>query len=81
MHRIHHSIQRKETDSNFGNLLSCWDRLFGCYVSEPQHGQAGFELGLEQYRTPQTLTVWGQRKGPFTRNSKPVSVSPLVEAR
>ncbi len=81
MHRIHHSMRREETDSNFGNLLSCWDRLCGCYVSEPAGGQTGFELGLAQYRTPQTLTLWGQLKGPFVRNSTAVSVNPLVEVR
>jgi sterol desaturase/sphingolipid hydroxylase (fatty acid hydroxylase superfamily) len=29
MHRVHHSIDRRETDSNFGFNLPWWDRLFG----------------------------------------------------
>lgn len=28
-HRVHHSADQQETDSNFGSLLSVWDRLFG----------------------------------------------------
>ena len=31
MHRVHHSILRHETDSNFGFNLPWWDRLFGTY--------------------------------------------------
>jgi sterol desaturase/sphingolipid hydroxylase (fatty acid hydroxylase superfamily) len=32
MHRVHHSILRRETDSNFGFNLPWWDRLFGTYT-------------------------------------------------
>ena len=31
MHRIHHSNIQQETDSNYGSVFSCWDRLFGTY--------------------------------------------------
>lgn len=36
MHRIHHSVQRAEHDSNYGFALSIWDRLFMTYRSEAQ---------------------------------------------
>ncbi len=29
LHRAHHSVQRKEHDSNYGAMLSIWDRIFG----------------------------------------------------
>jgi sterol desaturase/sphingolipid hydroxylase (fatty acid hydroxylase superfamily) len=67
MHRIHHSSRREEIDSNFGNLFSWWDRLFGCYVDEPRGEQSRFDLGLLGYREPQSLTLWGLLKGPFVR--------------
>ena len=35
MHRIHHSVRRSELDSNYGTILSCWDRIFGSYRSHP----------------------------------------------
>jgi len=66
MHRIHHSAQREETDSNFGNLLSCWDRLFGTWVAEPAGGQQAFELGLREYTQTGRTGLWGQLCGPFT---------------
>lgn len=50
MHRVHHSVHRDETDSNFGFNLSIWDRLFGTYVPEPRDGQTGMTIGLGEYR-------------------------------
>ncbi|MFD1016604.1 sterol desaturase family protein [Winogradskyella rapida] len=31
MHKIHHHYRLPYTDSNFGNIFSFWDRLFGTY--------------------------------------------------
>jgi sterol desaturase/sphingolipid hydroxylase (fatty acid hydroxylase superfamily) len=50
MHRVHHSIHRDETDSNYGFNLSCWDRLFGTYRDRPRDGHAGMTIGLERFR-------------------------------
>ncbi|MBU2515661.1 sterol desaturase family protein [bacterium] len=52
MHRVHHSIIRKETDSNFGFSLSWWDYLFGTYRAQPQHGHEGMTIGIELFRKP-----------------------------
>jgi sterol desaturase/sphingolipid hydroxylase (fatty acid hydroxylase superfamily) len=38
MHRVHHSVVRDETNSNFGFNLSCWDRLLGTYRAQPSAG-------------------------------------------
>lgn len=32
MHKIHHHYQRPQTDSNYGNIFSIWDRIFGTYI-------------------------------------------------
>lgn len=52
MHRIHHSVVPRETNSNFGFNLSLWDRLFGTYRAEPAAGQLGMTIGIEQFRDP-----------------------------
>ncbi|MEL6210233.1 MAG: sterol desaturase family protein [Pseudomonadota bacterium] len=46
MHRVHHSIQRVEHDSNFGFNLSIWDRLFGTYTDQPEGGHTAMTIGL-----------------------------------
>ena len=65
MHRIHHSILPRETNSNYGFNLSWWDRLLGTYREEPVHGQTGMTIGLEEFRDPRRLTLAGILALPF----------------
>ena len=46
MHRVHHSVERKEHDSNFGFALPWWDRAFGTYRAQPQMGHEAMRIGL-----------------------------------
>jgi sterol desaturase/sphingolipid hydroxylase (fatty acid hydroxylase superfamily) len=50
MHRVHHSEIERETNSDFGFCLSCWDRIFGTYIAEPSKGQLGMVIGIEGFR-------------------------------
>lgn len=50
MHRVHHSVIRSETDSNYGFSLSIWDRLFGTYIDQPQAGHINMTIGLAEYQ-------------------------------
>jgi sterol desaturase/sphingolipid hydroxylase (fatty acid hydroxylase superfamily) len=52
MHRVHHSIAVRETNSNFGFNLPWWDRLFGTYRDQPAAGHEGMTIGIEQFRDP-----------------------------
>jgi sterol desaturase/sphingolipid hydroxylase (fatty acid hydroxylase superfamily) len=54
MHRIHHSVARVETDSNYGFCLSWWDYLFSSYTAQPEQGHISMDLGLRGYRS-----FWG----------------------
>ena len=58
MHRIHHSIDRKEHDSNYGFALSIWDKIFGTYKAEPYHGHREMEVGLEWQNDKPTKFWW-----------------------
>jgi sterol desaturase/sphingolipid hydroxylase (fatty acid hydroxylase superfamily) len=49
-HRVHHSSHRHEIDSNYGNVLSVWDYLFGSYVAQPRDGHASMQIGLAEFR-------------------------------
>lgn len=55
MHRIHHSIQPSETNSNFGFNLPWWDRLLGTYRPHPREGHEAMTIGIEQFRTRRDL--------------------------
>jgi len=53
MHRVHHSTNSQETNSNYGFSLSCWDKLFGSYIAQPKAGHQAMEIGLPQYQNKQ----------------------------
>ena len=55
MHRVHHSVEDNETNSNFGFNLSIWDRLFGTYIVQPRKGHLGMTIGIHQYRNPKQV--------------------------
>lgn len=50
MHRVHHSIEDDETNSNFGFNLSWWDRLSGTYRAQPRKGHQGMTIGIRGHR-------------------------------
>lgn len=55
MHRVHHSSDPVETNSNYGFNLPWWDMIFRTYRPEPKLGQQGMQIGIEQFRTPRDL--------------------------
>ncbi|WP_149536682.1 sterol desaturase family protein [Siccirubricoccus phaeus] len=57
MHRVHHSVLRRETDSNFGFNLPWWDRLFGTYRAQPEAGHEGMTIGIDRFRDPRELRL------------------------
>lgn len=52
MHRVHHSPERLETDSNFGTLVVAWDRLF---ATLRRHTQNAPPFGLREWRDSAAL--------------------------
>jgi len=57
MHRIHHSTDPRETDSNYGFNLAIWDRLFSTYTETPRRGETGIEIGLSEWRDSRTASL------------------------
>jgi sterol desaturase/sphingolipid hydroxylase (fatty acid hydroxylase superfamily) len=57
MHRVHHSVVPRETNSNFGFNLPWWDRLFGTYRPQPAAGHEAMTIGIEQFRDPAELRL------------------------
>jgi sterol desaturase/sphingolipid hydroxylase (fatty acid hydroxylase superfamily) len=66
MHRVHHSVIPRETNSNFGFNVPWWDRLFGTYREQPEQGHLGMNIGLKEYRDPSKLTLVRLLLQPFT---------------
>ena len=67
LHRIHHSVLKHETNSNYGFNLSLWDRLFGSYHPQPEAGQQGMQIGLPEYQKKPTHNIRWMLWLPFTK--------------
>ena len=52
MHRVHHSVVARATNSNFGFNLPWWDRLLGTYRDQPAAGHESMTIGIERFREP-----------------------------
>ncbi|TMJ41087.1 MAG: sterol desaturase family protein [Alphaproteobacteria bacterium] len=65
MHRVHHSILRRETNSNFGFNLPWWDRLLGTYRAQPAAGHDAMTIGIEQFRDARELGLDRMLLQPF----------------
>ncbi len=65
MHRVHHSIIKAETNSNYGFNLPWWDRLFGTYCAQPAKGHDKMIIGLKQFQQPQTQSLKWMLRLPF----------------
>jgi len=50
MHRVHHSVEDDEANSNFGFSLPWWDRIFGTYRDQPRAGHIDMTIGINKYR-------------------------------
>ncbi len=67
MHRVHHSVVPRETNSNYGFNLPWWDRLLGTYRPQPEKGHLGMTIGLREFRDPGELTLVKLLVQPFVR--------------
>jgi sterol desaturase/sphingolipid hydroxylase (fatty acid hydroxylase superfamily) len=79
MHRVHHSVIRRETDSNFGFNFSFWDRLCGTYRAQPEASHDAMTIGLPQFQGERRQNVLWMLLLPFTGAARPGSdTSPLA---
>ena len=63
MHKVHHSRNPSETDSNYSNIFSIWDRLFLTYT--PSRRGANIDYGLEGRDARRDQTTWGLLAQPY----------------
>jgi sterol desaturase/sphingolipid hydroxylase (fatty acid hydroxylase superfamily) len=68
MHRVHHSSDRRETDSNYGFNFPFWDWLFETYVPQPRRGHEGIDIGLTAWRGNGPVRLGWSLMLPFKKN-------------
>jgi sterol desaturase/sphingolipid hydroxylase (fatty acid hydroxylase superfamily) len=66
MHRVHHSVVVRETNSNYGFSFPWWDRLFGTYKAQPEEGHDKMKIGLNGYHDDRSLKLSALLTMPFS---------------
>lgn len=80
MHKVHHSRRPHETDTNYGNIFSFWDRMF--FTFTPSHRGASIPYGLDEFDDARSQTISGLLAMPFrtedraARGAAPRTVEP-----
>lgn len=62
MHKVHHHYRLPQTDSNYGNIFSIWDRLFRTYIFTPP---TELNYGLDVLDNTRDQDLGYQLKVPF----------------
>jgi sterol desaturase/sphingolipid hydroxylase (fatty acid hydroxylase superfamily) len=71
MHKVHHHYVLPYTDSNYGNIFSIWDRLFGTYMElDPDNITYGVDTFPDE---KENASIWGLLKQPFHKYRKPTT--------
>jgi sterol desaturase/sphingolipid hydroxylase (fatty acid hydroxylase superfamily) len=70
MHHVHHSARRAETDSNYGDVFSLWDRFFGTYRMLDEQGLQTARFGLGDAHDPQAASLGAQMLSPLRRERR-----------
>jgi sterol desaturase/sphingolipid hydroxylase (fatty acid hydroxylase superfamily) len=89
MHRVHHSVLPRETNSNFGFNLPWWDFLFGTYRDQPAAGHEAMTIGLNQLRDDKRVErfhwmlalpfIGDAGNYPINRGTQPNGTQPRLE--
>lgn len=65
MHKVHHSKHQHETDSNYGNILSVWDRIFGTYNKRKNYDTIEYGLDFDTHQSEKSF--WRLVMYPFRK--------------
>jgi len=71
MHKVHHHYKLPYTDSNYGNIFSFWDRLFGTYMKLDREQ---IVYGIDtHYKEEEHSRIGNLLKIPFQKYRKPTA--------
>lgn len=76
MHKVHHSRERPETDSNYANLFSFFDRLFGSFT--PSSRGPLVQYGIRGYDSPEQQSIGGVLWLPFRGLDLPATAAAAI---
>ncbi|HZO55143.1 MAG TPA: sterol desaturase family protein [Bryobacteraceae bacterium] len=69
LHRIHHSIDPSEQNTNFGMLFPVWDLIFGTFRADSRLPAAAMEIGIQGFAVERASNVFTLLAMPFRRRA------------
>lgn len=75
MHRVHHSIESSECNSNFGFNLPWWDRLLGTYKAQPGAGHEAMKIGVAHLQKARRQPLHWMLALPFVADPGPYPIN------
>lgn len=66
LHRIHHSLDIKDSNHNFGFSITLWDLLFKSYRAKSKLSFKNENIGVLGFQTPKKQTIKALLIQPFT---------------
>ena len=70
MHHVHHHYRQPYSDTNYGNIFSVWDRVFGTYKAADNDKLV---YGVDTYHShDETSDIWNLLKIPFAGYRQPI---------
>jgi sterol desaturase/sphingolipid hydroxylase (fatty acid hydroxylase superfamily) len=79
MHRVHHSVIKVETNSNYGFNIPWWDYIFRTYRPQPSAGQIKMRIGLNEFQGDKVVFLHWLLLQPFVSVKKIVREEVLSE--
>ncbi len=67
VHRVHHSLDTKEGNANFGGIFVFWDYLFGTICIKSENNLHKSVLGIDAQQSPATINFASYIKNPFRK--------------
>ena len=65
VHHVHHSAHQEQTDSNYGDVFTLWDRLLGTFQAPPRDTVRALRLGLGDEHDARAKNILFQLGAPF----------------
>jgi sterol desaturase/sphingolipid hydroxylase (fatty acid hydroxylase superfamily) len=70
MHRVHHSVIKVETNSNYGFNIPWWDYIFRTYRPQPKDGHTKMKIGLNEFQGDKVVFLHWLLLQPFVSVKK-----------
>jgi sterol desaturase/sphingolipid hydroxylase (fatty acid hydroxylase superfamily) len=79
MHRVHHSVNKVETNSNYGFNIPWWDYIFRTYRAQPSAGHIKMKIGLNEFQGDKVVFLHWLLLQPFVSIKKEAGKEILPE--